>query len=166
VPLLATLALAALPCWAPPVDAPVLDPFRPPACTWCPGNRGIEYAAAADDTVRAVASGTVRFAGTVAGVRWVVIEHADGLRASYGRLRDTPLRPGARVLAGGVVGAAGADALYFGLREPASIGDAPVDPTPMLGVPRRPPRLVPVDGSPAAPARAARAVCPKPAAHR
>ena len=26
----------AVPCWPPPVDAPVVDPFRAPACAWCP----------------------------------------------------------------------------------------------------------------------------------
>ena len=31
------------PCWWPPVSAPVIDPYREPACRWCPGNRGLEY---------------------------------------------------------------------------------------------------------------------------
>ena len=30
-------------CWRPPVPAPVVDPFREPACRWCRGNRGIDY---------------------------------------------------------------------------------------------------------------------------
>ncbi len=34
---------SAAPCWNPPVAGRVVDPFRMPACTWCPGNRGIEY---------------------------------------------------------------------------------------------------------------------------
>ena len=34
---------------APPVAAPVVDPFREPPCAWCPGNRGIEYGPPAGD---------------------------------------------------------------------------------------------------------------------
>ena len=30
--------------YTPPVDAPIQDPFRPPATPYGPGNRGIEYA--------------------------------------------------------------------------------------------------------------------------
>ena len=30
--------------YAPPVDAPVTDPFRPPTSPYGPGNRGVEYA--------------------------------------------------------------------------------------------------------------------------
>ena len=35
----------------------------------------------------AVASGEVTFSGTVAGTRYVVVRHADGLRVTYGNLR-------------------------------------------------------------------------------
>ena len=35
------------PVYRPPVDGPIIDHFRPPACSWCPGNRGIDYAVAA-----------------------------------------------------------------------------------------------------------------------
>ena len=30
-------------CWEPPVTAPMVDPYRPPACPWCPGNRGLTF---------------------------------------------------------------------------------------------------------------------------
>ena len=73
-------------CWLPPVDAPVVDPFRPPPCTWCAGNRGLEYGTPSGVAVRAVAAGEVTFSGTVAGERYVVVRHADGRRATYGGL--------------------------------------------------------------------------------
>jgi murein DD-endopeptidase MepM/ murein hydrolase activator NlpD len=138
------LLVLALPCWVPPLEAPVTDPFRMPPCVWCPGNRGIEFGPTPGQQVRAVAAGTVTFAGTVAGTRYVVVEHADGLRATYGRLADSALRRGDRVLAGQVVGTT-TDRFYFGLRD----GETPVDPTPRLGVRTYPTRLVPTDGTPA-----------------
>ena len=58
VPLALFAALALAPsCLLPPVDAPIVDPFRPPPCAWCPGNRGIEYDVPAGTPVRAAAAG-------------------------------------------------------------------------------------------------------------
>ena len=59
-------------CWLPPVDAPVVDPFRPPLCTWCAGNRGLEYGTPGGTAVRAVAAGEVTFSGTGATQQMVV----------------------------------------------------------------------------------------------
>lgn len=132
----------ALPCWPPPLDAPVIDPFRLPACTWCPGNRGIEYGPTPGQSVRAVEPGTVTFVGTVASTRYVVIEHRDGLRATYGRMASSSVRRGEEVDAGDMLGTT-SDRFYFGLRD----GDRPVDPTPRLGERIFPTRLVPIDGS-------------------
>ncbi|MBI5089792.1 MAG: M23 family metallopeptidase [Actinobacteria bacterium] len=136
------------PCWAPPVDAPIIDPYRAPTCTYCPGNRGIEYGPRPGQAVTAVAAGTVSFAGVVAGTRYVVIEHADGLRATYGRLATIAVARGASVTPGTRLGTT-TDAFYFGLRRGVAPADQPVDPTPFLGVRRFPVRLVPIDGTPA-----------------
>jgi murein DD-endopeptidase MepM/ murein hydrolase activator NlpD len=149
------LLVLALPCWVPPLEAPVTDPFRMPACVWCPGNRGIEYGPTPGQRVRAVAAGTVTFAGTVAGTRYVVVEHVDGLRATYGRLADAAVHRGDRVAAGQVVGTT-TDRFYFGLRD----GEVPVDPTPRLGRPVYPTRLVPTDGSASPSVGPPRLVCP------
>jgi murein DD-endopeptidase MepM/ murein hydrolase activator NlpD len=92
--------------------------------------------------VRAAAAGRVTFAGVVAGVRYVVLAHADGLRATYGGLTSSLLSVGDRVPAGAVVGASGAG-LHFGVRR----GDVYLDPEPMLGELRRRPRLVPTDAT-------------------
>jgi murein DD-endopeptidase MepM/ murein hydrolase activator NlpD len=140
---------AAAPCLRPPVDAPVADGFRAPACPWCPGNRGLEYAVSPGTVVRAAAAGTVTFAGVVAGVRYVVIEHADGHRATYGSLVSSHLRAAQRVPAGAIVGTTGAS-FHFGLRR----GGTYVDPEPYLGRLVTRPRLVPTDGTPARPAPA------------
>ncbi len=138
---------AAAGCLRPPVVAPIADRFRDPPCPWCAGNRGLQYAVAAGTPVRAAAAGTVTFAGLVAGVRYVVLAHADGLRATYGGLASSPRSVGDRVPAGAVVGTSGAG-LHFGIRR----GDVYLDPEPMLGELRRRPRLVPIDGTAPRPA--------------
>src|SRR5689334_24427189 len=69
--------------YVPPVDAPVVDPFRPPTSRYGPGNRGLDYGTQPGDTVRAAADGVVIFAGEVGGTLHVTIRHADGLRTSY-----------------------------------------------------------------------------------
>ena len=134
-------------CLRPPAVAPIVDRFRDPPCAWCAGNRGLQYAVAAGTPVRAAAAGTVTFAGRVAGVRYVVVAHADGLRATYGGLASSPRSIGDRVPAGAVMGVSG-EGLHFGIRR----GDVYLDPEPMLGELRRRPRLVPTDGTPPRPA--------------
>lgn len=148
-------AAGAADCLRPPVDAPVVDPFREPACQWCPGNRGLEYAVAPGIPVSAAAAGTVSFAGSVAGVRYVVVDHGDGLRTTYGRLGEIAVGPGDVITVSAVVGRAG-DGLYFGLRE----GERYLDPAPRLARRVRRPRLVPLDGTPPRPAPAATWTCP------
>lgn len=135
-------------CWRPPTDAPIVDHFRRPACPWCPGNRGVTYAVAAGTAVRAVAAGIVTFAGSVAGTGYVVLEHADGLRATYGGVGGAGLAPREPVAAGSIVGWAQGAELHFGLRR----GEEYLDPEPFLGRLVDRPRLVPTDGTPARPA--------------
>ena len=132
------------PCWTPPVQGTVTDEFRAPACPYCAGNRGLEYATTPGRPVRAVASGTVDWAGTIAHVRWVVVRHADGLRVTYGRMASANVSSGDMVLRGAVI-AATSDRFYLGVRR----DDDYIDPAPMLGrlVGRH--RLVPIDGRPA-----------------
>lgn len=151
--LLAAVLLAS--CLLPPVDAPVTDPFRMPACEWCPGNRGIEYGPSPGDRVTAAASGEVVFSGVVAGTRYLVVRHADGLRATYGRLAAVRVRVGDAVRAGDWL-ATTTERFYFGLRD----GDFPVDPTPWLGTIRYPTRLVPLGVALPRPAGPGRLVCP------
>ncbi len=126
----------------PPVDAPIIDHFRPPACTWCPGNRGIDYATPPGAPVRASAGGVVTFSGSVAGDRFVVVAHADGLRTTYGYLASAVVAAGDRVVSRQLLGTAGGP-LHFGVRR----GDVYLDPELLFTAERLVARLVPLDGA-------------------
>ena len=102
----------------------------------------------------AVAAGEVTFSGTVAGRSYVVIRHPDGRRATYGNLSDRLPAQGSVIAAGAVVGHT-AGAFHFGLRD----GERYVDPAPFIGHLAGVVRLVPADGSAAAPAGPPRLVC-------
>ncbi|MEO7836198.1 MAG: peptidoglycan DD-metalloendopeptidase family protein [Acidimicrobiales bacterium] len=110
-----------------PVDAPVVDTFRPPGSPYGTGNRGIDYATRPGSAVRAAAPGVVAFAGAVASGLHVVVLHADGIRTSSSFLRAVEVRRGQRVGVGDVVGVAGPN-LHFGARA----GEAYVDPLVLL----------------------------------
>ena len=141
-------------CWRPPVVGQVVDPFRPPPCPFCAGNRGLEYETTPGSAVRAVAAGEVTFSGSVAGTRYVVVRLANGWLVTYGRLSATGVRRGAPVIAGSIVGRSGG-ALFLGLR----IDGNYVDPAPYLGSLVGRWRLVPGDGSAASPAPPPRLRC-------
>ena len=147
------IALGA-PCWQSPVDGWVVEPFREPPCPWCAGNRGIDYGIAGTQHVRTVGGGVVTFAGSVAGTRYVVVEHIDGWRLTYGKLQTLNVRRGAIVGRRSVIGTV-RDSFFFGLR----VNDMYRDPWPYLGVPRGRPRLVPTDGSASRPAPPASWAC-------
>lgn len=156
--LAASVPAVAAPCWYPPVAGEVTDPFREPACTWCAGNRGIEYRVPVGTSVRAAASGRVVFAGTVVDVRYLVVELASGWRHTYGELASARLETGDVVFADTIVGTA-SGSFFFGMR----IGDDYADPAPFIGVMRTRPRLVPLDGTPPQPAPPATPRCERPA---
>lgn len=99
----------------PPVDAPIVDPYRPPPQPWLPGNRGIEYGPTTGQLVRASASGTVTFAGPVAGNLFVTIAHDATLRTTVGFLSEVLVASGEEVAQGQVIARAGAT-LHFSAR--------------------------------------------------
>ena len=134
------------PVFRPPVDAPVADPFRPPEDPYGPGNRGIEYDTEPGDVVRAAASGTVVFAGAVAGNLHVTVDHGGGLVSSYSYLQRLSVRVGAALDQGAVIGVAG-ERLHFSVR----LEGAYTDPAGFIGVRRVRVRLVPL--------RSARSAC-------
>ena len=115
--------------YEPPVEAPIADEFRRPATPYGPGNRGLEYDTEPGDVVTAAAPGTVTFAGQVAGRRYVTVQHADGIRTTYGPLgRIAPgVRRGSALDAGDPVGTAGELVLWS-----ASLGDVYLDPAVLL----------------------------------
>jgi murein DD-endopeptidase MepM/ murein hydrolase activator NlpD len=142
-------------CLQPPVSVPVVDPYREPPCAWCPGNRGLTYAPATGTAVRAAAGGTITFSGVVAGTPYVVVDHGDGLRATYGGLAGSAWQAGDRIATGAIVGRSTGE-VHFGIRR----GEQYVDPAPLLGRLVERPRLVPTDGTPARPAPSPRLRCP------
>ncbi len=126
VVVIACLLLAATPVWAAwehPVDAGVVDPFRPPASRFGAGNRGLEYGTAGGETVRAVDDGTVVFAGSVGGRRHVVIDHGNGLRSAYAFVSPASVARGQVVAQGQAVAVADA-----GFHLTARLGQEYVDP--------------------------------------
>jgi murein DD-endopeptidase MepM/ murein hydrolase activator NlpD len=146
--LLAALAVSVvamaplLPDWPPsdyqrPVEAPVVDSFRPPVHVGAPGNRGLEYDTTPGTPVRAAKAGTVTFAGPVGGSWAVTILHVDGLRTSYSFLAATAVAAGESVTVGQVIGLTGGS-FHFGAR----VGDHYVDPASLFGPVRSRARLV------------------------
>lgn len=127
------------PVFRPPVDAPVTDPFRSPENPYGPGNRGVEYDTEPGDVVRAAASGTVVFAGAVAGTLHVTLDHGGGLLSSYSYLQRISVRVGTSVARGAVIGIAG-ERLHFGVR----LQGGYTDPDTFIGVRRVRVRLVPL----------------------
>lgn len=96
-----------------PVDAPVIDPFRPPAHIGAPGNRGLEYATQREALVVAAAPGEVHFAGSIAGKNYVSIVHQDGVRTTYSDLLEVWVSERQWVNAQDPIGLSG-DRLHFG----------------------------------------------------
>jgi murein DD-endopeptidase MepM/ murein hydrolase activator NlpD len=129
--------------YIPPVDAPVRDPFRPPATPYGPGNRGIEYATEPGTVVRASASGVVAFAGLIGNERYVSIDHPDGIRTTYSYLATIEVVAGRTVLQGERIGTTG-PRLHFGARRDGVY----IDPASLFAPPPTPPprrsRLVPI----------------------
>ena len=70
----------------------VVRTFDAPSPDWHRGHRGVDLASAPGQPVYAVGSGTVVFAGQLAGRPVVSIAHPGGLRTSY-----EPVRPSVRV---------------------------------------------------------------------
>lgn len=89
--------------WVWPMDSHTLAAgFDRPAQNWLPGHRGVDLVGRAGDLVLAAGSGTVIFAGTVAGKGVVVIKHGS-LRTTYEPVLAS-VSLGDRVRAGDVIG--------------------------------------------------------------
>jgi hypothetical protein len=130
--------------YGPVAVAPVVDPFRPPAEPWGPGNRGLELATVPGQEVVAAADGEVTFAGAVAGALHVTVRHADGTLTTASFLASVEVAPGAAVRRGQRLGRAG-PRVHVGAR----VDGAYVDPAGLLGTHERVVRLVATDTEPA-----------------
>ena len=130
---------------------PLIRPFDPPEAPWLPGHRGIDLGATPGQPVLAVAAGTVTYAGEVAGVGVVTVDHGD-LRSTYQPV-VVQVQAGQHVEAGTVLGAVvtvgshclPASCLHLGARR----GDDYLDPLRLLAP--LPVRLKPITPSPHAP---------------
>ena len=119
-----------------PVDAEVIDSFRPPAHVGAPGNRGLEYDPEPGQPVWASAGGEVVFAGQVVRNRFVTVLHRDGLRTSYGYLGWMAVDEGDMVSPGQLLGTT-SERFFFSVRT----GSQYLDPSRVLSAGRV--RLVP-----------------------
>ena len=123
----------------------VVRAFDPPAQRWAAGHRGVDLLGRQGAAVRAAASGTISFAGPIAGRGVVVVAHRDGTRTTYEPVTAT-VTVGAAARAGDTLGRlAGAGGhclpaacLHWGRLR----GDVYLDP--MLVVRAGPVRLLPV----------------------
>ncbi|MGC5029532.1 M23 family metallopeptidase [Micromonospora sp. DT229] len=133
--------------------------FDPPARPWLAGHRGVDLIAPAGATIRAAGSGTVSYAGMVAGRPVISVTHPDGLRTTYEPV-DPVVTVGTVVVAGtvlgvlvpGHLGCPEAACLHWGLRR----GSDYLDPLALLGLGRT--RLLPLAEEPVSVGRAGRAV--------
>lgn len=126
--LAATATAAAAAEWQRPVDEAVSDGWRPPVHAYASGNRGVDFATEPGSIVKASGAGTVSFAGQVGGTNYVVVEHGDGLRTTYGNLERIDVSVSAEVEPGQPLGAAAGE-VHFGLRQ----GDRYLDPNLLFG---------------------------------
>jgi hypothetical protein len=138
LPVLVALEVGVQPAlaWAWPVDGPVLRPFVLGDDPYAGGqHRGIDIGAPAATAVRAPASGTVSFAGTVpTGGKTITIRTAEGFAVTLQRLGSYSVTQGLEIREGDAVGAVGSAAepyVYLSIRR-ADEPEGYVDPVPLL----------------------------------
>lgn len=100
----------------PPVDGPVLDPFRRPDQPWQAGNRGIEYLTEPGSIAVASADGVVTFAGAVAGSLHVTIRHSPDLVTTIAFVSEILVEVGQTVSQGEPVAVVGASVHFTARR--------------------------------------------------
>jgi murein DD-endopeptidase MepM/ murein hydrolase activator NlpD len=98
-----------------PTQFAVADSFREPSCTWCAGNRGIEYVTPPQAPVHSATSGVVTYVGSVAGTLYVVVRDVNNMLVTHGRLESAEVKAGDRVSAGFRIGSS-SGGLYIGVR--------------------------------------------------
>ncbi|TNL99293.1 M23 family metallopeptidase [Corynebacterium tapiri] len=119
----------------------VLKPASIPEKNWQRGHRGVDLALDQAGEVLAAGSGTVAFAGVVAGRPSISIDHPDGIRTTYTPVHAR-VKEGDSVSEGQVIGtlAHGHPGLHWGVLKGK---DHYIDPLSLLDVPEI--RLKPVD---------------------
>ena len=125
---LPAVANAQQPPLIPPVDAAIARGFDLPKGQFGPGNRGLDYAVVAGAPVRAAGSGTVTFAGPVAGTVAITLDHGGGLETTYTGMRELYIARGETIDQGHWLGETD-DRFHFGVK----LDDTYVDPQDFLG---------------------------------
>jgi murein DD-endopeptidase MepM/ murein hydrolase activator NlpD len=92
----------------PPVDAPIVDYFRPPSNPFGPGNRGVEYDTYVGQVVISTHRGVVTFSGQVGGSLFVTVQHSPTLKTTVGFVNETLVKVGDVVDQGQPIARAGA----------------------------------------------------------
>lgn len=113
--------------WQHPVEAAIVDGFRPPSNPYGPGNRGLEYATTPGEPVSATADGTVTFAGQVGGRLFIVARHRSGLRVTYSYLAQIDVSVDDPVVRGQPIATADAG-MHLTVRDGAHY----IDPLPLM----------------------------------
>ena len=121
---IATLWLA-VPCGTPP--GTVVRSFAPVGVY--AGHWGVDYSMEVGSPVAAVSGGVVTFAGPIAVMESITIDHGGGLRTSYSYLESIGVRVGNRVQRGDVIGTSGIDHGVAVLHFSARVNGRYVDPT-------------------------------------
>ncbi len=129
----------------------VVRRFDPPPERWLPGHRGVDLAGSPSAVVHAAGTGTVVFAGQVAGRGVISVVHPGGLRTTYEPVIPSvavgeTVVPGSDLgrLTPGHPGCPAAACLHWGLRR----GALYLDPLALLGLGRV--RLLPLTTGPPA----------------
>lgn len=117
-------------CLRAPVPGPVIAPYAPQGNY--AGHHGVDFSAAPGDPVRAAGPGVVTFAGSVAGMLTVTVDHGDGLKSTVSYLDEVFADQGSAVVVGAVLGAAGQAHERSGVHFSVRVHGAYVDPMPYL----------------------------------
>lgn len=132
--------LLAVPCGTPPGQ--VVRSFAPVG--QYAGHWGVDYAMDFGSEVTAIAGGVVTFAGSVAGVKSVTIDHGGGVRTSYSYLGSILVSIGDGVGGGDIVGTSGTDHSAAAIHISARVSGRYVDPSFMFECRRGTIRLSPL----------------------
>lgn len=137
------VAGCSVPHW--PVDGQVTSPFgvRREGALKFGIHRGVDIAVPTGTSVRAMAPGTVEFAGWRGGYgRLIIIDHGQGVRTLYGHLSEVHVATGEEVAGRPVIGLSGATGRVTGEHLHFEIlrSGRPEDPVPLLGGLPRPSR--------------------------
>ena len=105
----------------------IIDHFRAPKCERCAGNRGLEMQLQSGQPIFAVSDGVISYHGEVGRTKYLVLLTDNNRRITYGKIAQSTLRRGDRVLAGQQIATSGPN-LYFGVREVTGSAVRYIDP--------------------------------------